>query len=75
MFEDTLLTYEEQAQRIRLLKAEVARLRTAAQTVHDTFKRDLEQGFQTRDKQYAVAILGAALAHKGGGDDPARNAD
>lgn len=33
----------------------------AARTVHDTFKRDLEQGFKTRDKVYAIDLLGKAL--------------
>jgi hypothetical protein len=29
--------------------------------VHDTFKRDMEQGYVTKDKQFAVDLLGQAL--------------
>lgn len=29
--------------------------------VHDTFKRDIEQGFWTKDKEFAVSLLGKAL--------------
>ncbi|KQO69515.1 hypothetical protein ASF22_02590 [Methylobacterium sp. Leaf87] len=37
-------------------------VREAAQFVHDTFARDLAQGYKTKDKDFAVAILGAALS-------------
>lgn len=30
--------------------------------VYDTFKRDLEQGYRTKDKTFAVELLGSALA-------------
>lgn len=33
----------------------------AARTVHDTFKRDLDRGYKTRDKEFAVDLLGKAL--------------
>lgn len=36
-------------------------LRNAAQYVFDKFSRDLEQGYRTRDKQFAVDMLGSAL--------------
>jgi hypothetical protein len=31
-------------------------------TVHDRFKRDIEQGYKTRDKEFAITLLGRALA-------------
>ncbi len=37
-------------------------LLSAAREVHDKFKRDIEQGFVTRDKTYAVELLGKALS-------------
>lgn len=36
-------------------------LRDAAQTVFDTFSRDEAQGFRSKDRQFAIEILGAAL--------------
>jgi hypothetical protein len=47
---------------IEELTAEIARLRDAAVCVHDTFAKDIEQGYRTKDKQFAVAVLGQALA-------------
>lgn len=55
--------------------AEITRLRAhagwheareAARIVHDTFKRDIEQGFVTKDKQFAIDILGRVLLPPGG---------
>jgi hypothetical protein len=37
------------------------KLRWAANFVHDTFKRDLARGYKTRDKEFAVDVLGLAL--------------
>lgn len=39
----------------------IDRLYFAIRRVHDTFKRDMEQGFKTRDKEFAVAVLGNVL--------------
>ncbi len=36
--------------------------REALQFIHDTFKRDLDAGYRTRDKEFAVAIAAEALA-------------
>jgi len=41
------------------------RLETAARTVHDTFVSDESAGYKSRDRQYAIAILGAALSPTG----------
>ena len=38
------------------------KVRDAAQFVYDAFKRDLEQGYETRDKRFAVDVLGKSLA-------------
>jgi hypothetical protein len=48
--------------RAEAAEAEIARLRDAAVCVHDTFAKDIEQGYRTKDKQFAVAVLGQALA-------------
>lgn len=61
---DTELTAARE--RIAELEAELSLLRAATKTVHDTFKRDIEQGYVTKDKSYAVEILGMAL----GRDEP-----
>lgn len=34
------------------------------QQVHDRFKKDIEQGFKTRDKEYVIEMLGKALEEK-----------
>lgn len=34
---------------------------TSVRCVYDTFKRDLDQGYKTRDKEFAVSVLGKAL--------------
>lgn len=49
------------------LKAEIERLRFALQTIHDTFSKDVEQGYKTRDKTYAIEIakLGLGLLADG----------
>jgi hypothetical protein len=39
------------------LEAEVERLRTAIETVASTFEKDREQGFKTKDKDFAITIL------------------
>ncbi len=39
-------------------------LEDAAQIVHDHFKRDIDQGYRTRDKVYAVEMLGRHLIIK-----------
>lgn len=36
-------------------------LRTAVETVLSTFKKDLEQGYRTRDKEFAIDILSMGL--------------
>lgn len=46
-------------------RARIAELEAAAQCVHDTFKSDLDQGYKTKDKVFAVEVLGKALAGKG----------
>jgi len=46
------------------LADEIERMRAvceAAKYVHDRFKRDLDQGYQTKDKVFAVEVLGRAL--------------
>lgn len=37
------------------------RLREAIETVASTFENDQEQGFRTKDKEFAITILRAAL--------------
>jgi hypothetical protein len=39
------------------LETEVERLRVAIETVASTFEKDREQGFKTRDKDFAITIL------------------
>jgi hypothetical protein len=51
----------DMAQKIHELEAENARLREAASYVHNAFLRDKEQGYRTRDKTFAMSILGKAL--------------
>jgi len=41
--------------------AEIARLRAALQKISDTFKRDLDQGYKTKDKAFAIDIADMAL--------------
>lgn len=41
--------------------AEIDRLRFAIETVAKTFEKDLEQGFRTRDKEFAITILRNAV--------------
>lgn len=43
------------------LRAENARLREAMKFVHWTFSMDIAQGYRTKDKTFAVGILGQAL--------------
>lgn len=43
-------------------EARVDRLTAALRAVHDTFVKDEAQGYQSRDRQFAIEILGAALA-------------
>lgn len=49
---------------------QVGDIRGAAQYVHDALKRDLDAGYTTKDKVFAVEVLGAALQSpaKVGGD-------
>jgi hypothetical protein len=42
---------------------------TFVQVVHDTFKRDIEQGFKTRDKKFAIDLLSKALEGAPAKDD------
>jgi len=42
-------------------EAETACLREAVRCVHDTFARDIAQGYRTKDKDFAVSVLSAAL--------------
>lgn len=37
-------------------------MREALQCIHDTFKRDLDLGFVTKDKRFAVDVAAEALA-------------
>jgi hypothetical protein len=39
-----------------------ARLREAAQYIHDKFAADEAAGYRSRDRQFAIEILAAALA-------------
>jgi hypothetical protein len=41
---------------------EADEVREAAKHVHDTFVMDMAKGFHTKDKAFAVSILGQALA-------------
>lgn len=38
-----------------------AQLRAALQTIHATFQRDIEQGYTSKDKTFAIAITRDAL--------------
>lgn len=42
----------------------VARDQFFVRSVYDSFKKDLEQGYRTKDKEYAVDLLGRALGEK-----------
>jgi hypothetical protein len=46
---------------LRALVDEIARLRDSIAYVHGKFTTDLAQGYRTKDKEFAVAILGKAL--------------
>ncbi len=45
------------------------RLRGALETIKNTFSRDIEQGYVTKDKQCAIDIARAALSAKEPGHD------
>lgn len=74
-FDDFFVGEEVHATTARKVAAELRRLharvqelgsnqpvRYALQTIHDTFKRDLDDGYITRDKQFAVEIAAEALS-------------
>lgn len=42
-------------------------LEDAVRYVIDTFRRDEEQGYRSKDRQFAISILSKALEPKGGG--------
>lgn len=42
-------------------EAEVKRLRAAIRTVVETFEKDQREGFQSRDRTFAIEILRPAL--------------
>jgi hypothetical protein len=46
---------------IREARAEIEQLRSALAHIHDTFVRDIKQGYVTRDKEFAVSIAAQAL--------------
>ena len=50
--------------RMQALRDERDELMEAAQHVHDSFAKDIAQGYKTRDKQFAVDVLGRALKAK-----------
>jgi hypothetical protein len=45
----------------RLPDREGCPLRTAVETVLSTFRKDLEQGYRTKDKEFAIDILSMGL--------------
>jgi len=45
----------------RIERSESADVRGTLQYIHDTFKRDLDAGFKTRDKEFAVEVAAEAL--------------
>jgi hypothetical protein len=47
--------------RVQALRAELEQLQQAVKAVVETFSRDEAQGFRSRDRQFAIEILGAAL--------------
>lgn len=53
------------------------RLRFALQTIHDTFCKDIEQGYKTKDKAYAVEIakMGLGLLALGQTARPSPNSE
>lgn len=54
----SLWTFYVSCKEIRLQRDE---LLAAARTVHDTFVKDEARGYRSRDRQYAIAILGPAI--------------
>lgn len=54
------------ADEIERLRAENSRMRAALKTIRDTFQSDIEQGYKTKDKTFAVAITRDALEGEGG---------
>lgn len=44
-----------------VVRRRLAQLEYFARYVHDKFKRDIEQGYKTHDKEFAVDLLGKAL--------------
>ena len=53
-YEGMMMKHADQEQRIRELE-------NAIKLVIDTFARDEEQGYRSRDKRFAIEILGKAL--------------
>ena len=53
--------FEGYEQEIARLQVRVQELDYAARYVRDTFKKDLDQGYHTKDKEFAVSILSEAL--------------
>ncbi|WP_368640619.1 hypothetical protein ABRZ04_05400 [Castellaniella ginsengisoli] len=39
-------------------------MRWAVETIYRTFKRDIDQGYKTKDKEFAVSIAGKALEYR-----------
>lgn len=58
---DLLAQHVIENDRMHAAEAETARLREAARCVHDTFARDIAQGYRTKDKDFAVSVLSVAL--------------
>lgn len=60
-----LYALEQSEKYVSAAEARAASLERALQMIHDTFTRDMEQGYRTRDKQFAVEIARAALGDAG----------
>jgi hypothetical protein len=61
ILKETSATLTELPAILRALVDEIARLRDSIAYVHGKFTTDLAQGYRTKDKEFAVAILGKAL--------------
>lgn len=51
---------------VALLAAQQDGVREAAQHVLDTFRKDEAQGYRSKDRQFAIAILGKAFEQEAG---------
>lgn len=56
-----LAEYGGEVQRLNYLLEDWKRLKDAATLVHQKFSRDREQGYQSKDRDYAVSILAMGL--------------